>query len=128
LGIVEPSSNALDYSIGGPVTVTVGGCAEDQPNIYLLDTNLRSLENGTMSRNSNARFENKIFPLESHHINESDPLTMANDHSRATHQGREPLLLKKSSDLNMAQSQTRCWGQAMRAKTCSEIMVGTAPA
>jgi CRISPR-associated endonuclease/helicase Cas3 len=70
--IVEPSSMRSIIQLAGRVRRhRSGNCAEDQPNIYLLDTNLRHLENGGNEAAFKwPGFENKSFSLVSHQLSE----------------------------------------------------------
>lgn len=70
--IVEPSSMRSIIQLAGRVRRhRIGDCPEDQPNIYLLDTNLRHLEHGlSQAAFKWPGFENQNFPLESHQLSE----------------------------------------------------------
>jgi len=70
--IVEPSSMRSIIQLAGRVRRhRAGNCAEDQPNIYLLDTNLRHLENGDSKPAFKwPGFESESFPLQRHLLSE----------------------------------------------------------
>ncbi|QJD29392.1 type I-F CRISPR-associated helicase Cas3f [Methylococcus geothermalis] len=70
--IVEPSSMRSIIQLAGRVRRhREGNCPEEWPNVYLLDTNVRHLENGgTGPAYTRPGFENASFPLQSHHLSE----------------------------------------------------------